>query len=343
MIIFKTFSCFSDARVIKTLKYLNSIDDDVFFSGAKSCKDPDSFFIKQVNYNYIERDNIFSLIKVAILDTRRLIKSREGDLIYVVNEQMGFFLLPMLFFCRLRKVKIILDLYDSLLLIYSNRLYVKLACRLLYSLVDIVIVTDQRRKVLTSSFTNVNKVKVVENFPIYVQRPIFEKSEVFVNLFFSGSLHETRGWSFIKQFANIYPFKVYLAGWNNLEDRDFILPDNFINLGLLNQDEILNFMNSQIHWIFCLYEPINENNLNASPNKIYDAIHTNCGIIINSEVYVSKLVDENNWGLVINNYYDDFENYLDYLISAKNKFIFSDELKCSYSFNQYEHFFKSLK
>jgi len=342
MVIFKTFSCFSDARVIKTLRCLNLERSDVLFSGGKTCKDPNSFFVEGVIYNSVERINKFSFIKIAWLDFRRMILSRKGDVIYIVNEQMAFLLFPMILFWKLRKVKVVLDLYDSLLLIYGSRLVVKLFCYSLYSLVDLIIVTDERRKILTSSIVNEKKIKVIENYPFHVKRPFVEKDNVIVNLFFSGSLHETRGWSFIKQFANVYPFRVYLAGWNNLDDKDFILPDNFINLGLLNQDETLIFMNNIIHWVFCLYEPINDNNINASPNKIFDAIHTNCGVIINSELSVSNFVDENNLGLVINDYYDSIDNYKNYLISAKNNFVYSDELKSFYSFNQYEDYYKKL-
>lgn len=343
MLLFKTFSCFSDARVRKTLAYLRLRSESVFFSGGKSCDNPTPFFIDGVGYDYLNRDKtILILIKIAWLDFRKMLNCKSGDTVYLVNEHMAFVLFPMVVYWKFRKVKIVLDIYDSILLVYNSNKFIKFSCILLYYLVDVVIVTDENRKNLISNLISLDKIKVLENFPIYTDKHVSKKKSQKVNLFFSGSLHETRGWSFIKQFANIDPFVVYIAGWNNLKDDKFIYPDNFRNLGLLNQEEILDLMNSEINWVFCLYEPINENNINASPNKIFDAIHTNCGIIVNSELAIANLVQNNNWGLVINSYYDNIDDYINSLINLKNDFLYTEELKIGYSFNKYKDFFMSI-
>jgi hypothetical protein len=343
MLLFKTFSCFSDTRVRKTLAYLRLRSESVFFSGGKSCDNPIPFFIEGVGYDYLNRDkNILILIKIAWLDFRKMLNCKSGDTVYLVNEHMAFVLFPMVVYWKCRKVKIVLDIYDSILLVYNSNKFIKFSCILLYYLVDVAIVTDENRKNLISNLISLDKIKVLENFPIYNDKHVFKKKSQKVNLFFSGSLHETRGWSFIKQFANIDPFVVYIAGWNRLKHDKFIYPDNFRNLGLLNQEEILDLMNSEIHWVFCLYEPINANNINASPNKIFDAIHTNCGIIVNSELAIANLIQNNNWGLVINSYHDNIDDYINSLINLKDDFLYTEELKIGYSFNKYKDFFISI-
>lgn len=343
MLLFKTFSCFSDSRVRKTLTYLRLRPESVFFSGGKSCDNPSSFLIDGVGYNYLNRDKTtLVLIKIALLNFRKMLNCKGGDTVYLVNEQMAFVLFPMVVYWKLRKVRIVLDIYDSILLVYNSNKFIKYWCILLYKLVDIIIVTDENRKNLVADLITLEKVKVVENFPIYSDRNGQKKISKKINLFFSGSLHETRGWSFIKQFANVDPFIVYIAGWNNLEDDEFVYPDNFKNIGLLNQGEIIDFMSNEIHWVFCLYEPINENNINASPNKIYDAIHTNCGIIVNSELSIANLIQKNNWGLVIKSYYDNIDDYITSLLNLKDDFLYSEDLKNRYSFHKYKDFFISL-
>ena len=54
----------------------------------------------------------------------------------------------------------------------------------------------------------------------------------------------------------------------------------------------------------CSYEPSNQNNINASPNKIYDAIQTNTPIIINNEVKVAAFVKRKNIGVILDSFYD---------------------------------------
>ena len=117
-----------------------------------------------------------------------------------------------------------------------------------------------------------------------------QKPSGIINLFFYGLLSHSRGWDLVRKFEKKEPFHVYIAGRDNIGISKDNLPLNFTFLDRMKQDEVLSFMNKNIHWIFALYEPNNDNNLNASPNKIYEALQSNCGIIINSEVKISEFV-----------------------------------------------------
>jgi len=111
----------------------------------------------------------------------------------------------------------------------------------------------------------------------------------------------------------------------------------------MTPEETLDFMNKKIHWIFCLYEPTNRNNILASPNKVYDAIHSNCGIITNSELYISSKIKKENWGIVISEYEADLIDYENDLINKKDNFFYSENFKRSYSFDQYKNFYSKFK
>ena len=60
-------------------------------------------------------------------------------------------------------------------------------------------------------------------------------------------------------------------------------------------------------YILSVYAPLNENNINASPNKIYDAIQTETPVIINAEVKISDWVRTKRIGFILPKY--EVNNY----------------------------------
>jgi hypothetical protein len=346
MIIIKSFLCISDARVRKILQAISINNKNVIYSGTYKCQNREMFEITKVEYNLLLRKNtFFCLIKTAFLDFQRLIKLNSKDTLYFVDEQIAIISIPLLIFLKFKKVKLVLDLFDSYYLKTNKNFIVFISLNLMYKLFDTIIVTDEERAKIMLPLIGNSKIAIIENFPFYNELKKNKKlnEQRVINLFFYGSLHESRGWQFINQFKHNDNYFVYLAGWDHFSDIDINnLPSNFKYIGLMNQLDILNFMNDKIDWVFCLYEPSNINNINASPNKVYDAIHTQCGIIINSEVRLSKFVNENKFGIVLNTYYDNVSSYFEQLTNFKIKTCNSKEELLNYSFDKYLNFYKSL-
>ena len=75
------------------------------------------------------------------------------------------------------------------------------------------------------------------------------------------------------------------AGWIETIIQKFYLKNTKNILAtkeLLSQYEAIK-LSEKVDYIICVYEPKNDNSINASPNKIYDAIQVQTPVIINSE------------------------------------------------------------
>lgn len=344
MILIKSYSCISDVRIRKIIYSLVKNQKKVCYSGTYQCKEFEYFKYDTVNYKLIKRNkSILNLLVSSYFDFCSLVKLKKGDSLYIIDDVLAIILYPLLWYLKFKKVNLVLDLFDSLYLKYNRNLLFSNFLNIIYYPFNVIIVTDDNRKEIMNNLKIGRKIISIENFPFYSTLPNANKpKEGKINLLFYGSLSQSRGWGFIEQFANDDRFTVYLAGWDFLNIDLNSLPKNFLYLGLKNQDEIFEIMNSIIHWVFCLYEPINDNNINASPNKFYDAIHTGCGVIVNSEVKMSQFIKNNNLGIVIESYYDKAELYIDKIVNCNFQIIESEDKILSYSFNKYNDFYKSL-
>jgi hypothetical protein len=89
---------------------------------------------------------------------------------------------------------------------------------------------------------------------------------------------------------------------------------------------------AQCDYILSVYEPINENNINASPNKIYDAIQAQTPVIINAEVKIAGFVKEKKLGYVIHSFYEnDYSQMIQKMKRLKSTFTFDTILQNSYT------------
>jgi glycosyltransferase involved in cell wall biosynthesis len=344
MIMIKSHACISDARVRKILLAMKGSGKKVLYSGAYKCSHPKKFKYEGIDYSLIFRKrSIFNLVKTAFLDFQTLLKMNYKDSLYFIDEAIPITLLPVLFFLKFRRVKLYIDLFDSHYLKSNRNRIVKILLRITYLPFTSVIVTDENRAKVMGELNIEKKIVVVENYPYFSRMPHRRNPDVApITLFFYGSLSQTRGWPFIKQFQNHSEFKVYLAGWDFLKIQKEKLPSNFEYLGLLSQSEIMEFMRTQIDWVFCMYAPINQNNINASPNKIFDAMHAGCGVIINSEVGVSEFVRSEGLGVVVENYDATIEAYIIELSKKNFQIISSKDKLLTYSFNKYVDFYKGM-
>ncbi len=90
-------------------------------------------------------------------------------------------------------------------------------------------------------------------------------------------------------------------------------------------------------YILCVYAPINQNNINASPNKVYDAIQTKTPLIINAEVKVSEWVKNNGLGFILEKYHViDYTCLYNDLNKTKRTFEINNELKLNYTWERRE-------
>jgi hypothetical protein len=135
--------------------------------------------------------------------------------------------------------------------------------------------------------------------------------------------------------------KVYMAGWFCDEETMNLLNgrgDQVEYLGVLKQEDAIKFAAANADFILCVYKPTNENNINASPNKIYDAILIDTPVIVNSEVKISDWISRNNLGFDIGSYIVvDYNETYKSLVSYKNSFVFNSELKHKYSWESIEN------
>ena len=107
-------------------------------------------------------------------------------------------------------------------------------------------------------------------------------------------------------------------------------------LGVLTQQQSTELA-AQCDYILSLYEPINENNINASPNKIYDAIQVGTPVIINREVKVAAFVEENQLGYVLDSFYaDDYPKLVEELVYRKRNYQFSEKLRARFTWEAVE-------
>jgi len=107
------------------------------------------------------------------------------------------------------------------------------------------------------------------------------------------------------------------------------------NFGVVSQPEAQRLA-TQCDFILCLYKADNQNNINASPNKIWDAIHCETPVVINKEIKVSEVVKELEIGLVIEYFDFDVDKLYDQLVSNRGTFQFDNKLKKKYSWENIE-------
>jgi hypothetical protein len=121
-----------------------------------------------------------------------------------------------------------------------------------------------------------------------------------LRVLYVGSLAERRGTAFIARLlAAAADVRVVMAGWIRDEPTQALSAHPRVEwLGVLPQQQIISHA-TRCDFILCHYEPVSVNNIYASPNKIYDAIQADAGVIINPEARISRFVREHNLGVVL--------------------------------------------
>jgi hypothetical protein len=287
-----------DARTNKEIATLSRKFAIDFVGISREGKRP--FFADQVHRLELIHGRSRSPATLAKLWWRVIVLRWQNhyDTVHVINEDLYLLLLPLLVGQR-----VVLDVFDSSFLKWRVPRWVAwLGQRLSYALPAKIIVTDEERAGLMPEYVRL-RVAVIPNYPFRYEGPPGRRDSAVVRILYAGSLLGRRGTFFLEQLLSMAPdVRVVVAGWIRDESTRALSQHLQVEwVGLLPQQEII-AQATRCDFILCHYEPVNLNNIYASPNKIYDAIQAGAAIIINPEVLVSRFVREHNLGVVLDAY-----------------------------------------
>ncbi len=198
---------------------------------------------------------------------------------------------------------------------------------------NVIITTDENRKSLLPSFAR-KKTIVVGNYPMRFNTNIKQTDNQYITIFYYGSLNSHRGSDLLMNLMKVRKdIRVIAAGWvYDKANEDLVNSSGIQYLGILSEQEALKVASRDCDYIWCLFEPDNQNYIYASPNKLYDGIQVKTPIIINKEALISEFVKNYNIGIVIDSYYTtEYGKVVQLLIERKGTFDFPEELREKYN------------
>ncbi len=324
----------SDTRINKEVRTLSK-EYNVLFLGVGT--NTNSFLNKYCHSQHLThgtRNHPLTLIKQVSTFLRLLLRHRIHS-VHVVNEQLMAFFWPFLFFRHT-----VLDVFDSIFLRWAipkgKWLLLK---RLVFAPCNRVIVTDENRRGLMPDFLQ-PRLQVLPNYPAQYQGPVrpFNSKDQLTILFF-GWLGMQRGGSIAKGLLEADErVRLIMLGWFSDEECKALAEHTRADYrGVVPQQQALEIAATEADYILCLYEPLNLNTINASPNKIYDGIQTQTPLLINREVKVAAMVEELNIGIVLPSYYpEDFAALARLMLDKRGSFDFSPALQSAYTWEKVE-------
>ncbi len=323
----------SDTRINKEIRTLSTQFQITYLGIGKSTNQS---FVKEYCQHFClvkgHHKNPFVFLKYYLLFLQKYLFHSYRS-IHIINENLLLLFLPFVWWSR---KKIVLDVFDSIFLRLKKEKHWLQAIS--YRTPKIVIVTDDNRKALLPSQYH-SKTIVVENYP-YAFHDKKEKTSPTEGLmvFYNGSMSKVRGSELLLRLLDqTSKLKIKMAGWVYDELTQKLSQHSQVEfLGVLPQRETMQVA-AQCDYILSLYEPINENNINASPNKIYDAIQAGTPVIINREVKIASFVEQENIGYVMESFYaTNDSDLLKGLLAAKSNFHFSEQLRTKYTWEAIE-------
>lgn len=327
----------SDMRINKEIKSLHAAGADVYFVGVIS--NPENCFVRAFCREVFLVDgprntpgSFFRLFFTVL----KILLSRKIDSVHVINEQLMIFFYPLLYLKHT-----VLDIFDSVFL-KMNRPGNSLGWLkwLVYLPVNRILVTDERRLSLMPDFAE-PRCRVLPNYPQQRFNDTRRERTGPLCLLYNGWMGKNRGTEIIEGLLSTgLPMKVIMAGWFSDEDTRLLVQqfqEEIDFRGVVPQETALDWAENEADYILCVYAPINENNINASPNKIYDAIHTGTPLIMNREVNASAFVSEHGLGMVLPSYSNhDFRGLYEELIRRRNTYSWETGLRQQFSWENAE-------
>lgn len=324
----------SDTRINKEINTLSKQFDIVYLGIGR---DESQSFVKPLCHEFHlvrgHHKSIGTLVRY-VATFLKLYFTHSYSSIHIINEQLLVTFYPLLWWSRRRLVA---DIFDSIFLRSSSALVRSLQLWV-YRLPSAIIVTDDNRlQLLPKRFRR--KTVVVENYPYAftdVQPKAASNDELLI--LYSGSLGVTRGTQLLNDLVTLSSkVRVWAIGWVYDEPtRQLCQHPQVTFFGVKTQQETMRLA-STCDYILSVYEPINDNNLNASPNKIYDAVQAQTPVIINAEIKVASFVKKENLGYVTDSYYvTDTQKLLEALVAQKKTFVFNQNLSQRYTWEAVE-------
>jgi len=231
----------------------------------------------------------------------------KPDAVYCVNEEVAVLMAG---FARLarREMTIVCDIYDSLALRTSGTT-VNPVARLISALADrwadTLIVTDENRRSLLSPRWQ-PKTVVLPNYPVYASHGLPESRPTGpVKVLVAGALAPSRGLAqLLAACDNVPGAEIWCAGQatSTYVRNVFLRQPRVRYRGILPHTAVIELA-LECDALFAFYAPTNLNNVNASPNKVFDALLAGRPVIVNAEVKIADFVLEHRCGLVCG--YDD--------------------------------------
>jgi hypothetical protein len=332
----------SDARVKKQVRTLAVTHNIVFVGVSRTGKLDEALKHNAFSVAVVRgaTRSISTIARFACIAALSLVKHPNAS-IHIVNEQNMALLLPFLAGRR-----VVLDIFDSIFLRMSlpNE-----KCGLLkwmiYSRAKHLIVTDEdRRGLLPQRFQS--RATVVPNVPLAAKLPEKRYSdEEKLTIFYVGALSQDRGSLVAKQLAEADArIRVVAAGWVYDEfTRKLIDAGKFEYIGVLDQSDVNARISKEADYILAVYPADSTNNIYASPNKFYDALHTRTPVLISHNVRVATKVVEWNIGTTIPpDYQKHLREFLASLFDMRGNFTFAEELAREHSWQKYERILQGL-
>lgn len=294
----------TDMRISKECRSLAAMGFDVTFVGwewlnvGEARPDPMPEIRKRV-YRSRPGQSKARALPGFVAFARRVLREVRPDAIHAVNEELGGLAMPFK-----GRAFFVVDIFDSVVLVASGpglkHRAIRRAALAVQKSADALIVTDEPRRERLGRFAA--KAHVVPNYPVdpgpELAATTLPASPV--RLLVAGSLGAGRGLEPCLALAERRDdVQIVAAGWayDDLA-RDFLAHPRVEAHGLVTPAEAL-VLSAGCHAIMALYEPMNENNKMASPNKIYDALCVGREVVINAETGVSAWVAEQQTGRVV--------------------------------------------
>ena len=325
----------SDTRVRKELETLSSISSLHFIGFVKDEYHP--YNPRHLSSYDLIKGKIRSLTSIFSLykKVRRVLSEHPRATVHIVNEQLAILLMPLLF-----RRHVVVDSFDSMFLrmnMPKNRgLPLK---RIAYGPPKAIVITDGNRLSLLPDFAK-DKALVIPNAPRLQDYPDKSIDSEHLTLCYFGSLAELRGSRFVRELLDVSSnVRCIAAGWI-LDDytRNLVTHERVRFLGSLPQDQVNRILAEKGDYLVAVYPLSNINNINASPNKIYDSIHTKTPLLITKGVAIAEDVVASNIGLAV-----DTERRLDFrelyseLLARRGHFSFSDKAIAENSWEAHEN------
>jgi hypothetical protein len=334
-LLYLSFNDGSDMRINKEVKSLSESGFAIDFLGVGPTQEFCYVKDQVANLYFIkgDRKSKVTLLKYFFRCAKQLLVKRYHS-VHVINEPQLIALWPLLFVQR----RVILDLFDSIFLrLNKSGQQLSVIKRVVYAPVSKVIVTDENRFYLLPKWQQKSAV-VLPNYPYrYENLPPKKVVRTGVSIMYYGWLGEARGTKTVRELLRqSTTIEILMAGWFADElSRELLHHPQVKWLGILPQQEAIAIAAAEADYILCVYAPSNENNINASPNKIYDAILTSTPVIINPEVKISDFVRENVLGYVMDAYEtESYQAMVQYLVKHKGTYVFPSELKERYTWER---------